>query len=176
MVKIGLGLVGFVVFWMLISRRPHVAYQEINGQLIPADLNQHQMMPPQQFGGYQQGYQQGYPQGGYGHGGYGQGGYGQGGYGQSNFQPSQGYNSPYNYNPGNFARPGGSLQNYSNYGNTGHIQSNYTSSDQWYENGKSLKLDGGENLGIGRKGCEIKGEVWGNWCEYELEEYESSMF
>ena len=138
MAKIGLSFVGLIAFWMLVSRRPHTAYQEVNGELFPVSIPNQMMPPQQQYGGYQQNYQ-GYPQSGYGQGqGYGvysqdfsgQGGYQQGGYQQSS--SNQGYNSPYNYNPGNFARPGGSLQNHSNYGNTGYTQSNYSSNpNQW---------------------------------------------
>ena len=116
--KIGISIVGIVTFWILFSRKPHTAFQEVNGELIPVQFQPQQQQFVQQPGGYNQ--QQPYQ-------GFPQGGYQQSGYPQSPPPPpssgSSGYSSPYNYNPGQYA--GGSMHSYKNYGNSGHMQSNY---------------------------------------------------
>lgn len=93
---------GFIVFWMIFTRRPHQAYSVVNGELIPVQI-QNPYMQQQNPYGYQEqqgpyGYQNQPPQPYGNQQGYQQQGYQQHGYQQQ--APS--YNSPYNYNPGQF--------------------------------------------------------------------------
>ena len=111
--KIGLFFGGFLLFWMLFTRRPAQAYAVIDGQLHPIQMQYpqpHYQGAPYQGGPYQGAPYQGPPPGTYGPE-----------YGAAPYGHNPNYQSPYNEGPRPQYRPTRTQNDYEQ----GHMQSNY---------------------------------------------------